>query len=117
MSIRELDKIDFVSFNDHSNEVTLVISDEMDWESETEHLLLMQDKMNLYLSYIESGQVYEAYPETKGKKFVIHIYAKYETDKEQVVGFLKQVKEFLEREGYGFIYERVLPKEETKQDS
>ncbi|HDR7643838.1 DUF6572 domain-containing protein [Bacillus mycoides] len=48
-----------------------------DFEDEEEHILLLQEKINTYLSFIETGEIYEVYPEAEGKQFVIKVHAKY----------------------------------------
>ena len=38
------------------------------------HLLLPQEKLNTYLRFVESGEVYSAYPAALGKRIEIHVY-------------------------------------------
>ena len=40
-------------------------------------MLLLQDKLNHYLEFIESGQLVEAKPEFKGLPVLIHVAAQY----------------------------------------
>nr|WP_211171156.1 DUF6572 domain-containing protein [Bacillus sp. DNRA2] len=42
-----------------------MIADHLDWENELQHLKLLQDKINAYISFIESGQVYSVYHDAK----------------------------------------------------
>lgn len=65
MTIEQLDKVDVIA-NDNEK-VILVISDHLEWDDQNEKLLLLQDKLNLYLSFIESGEIFEQYPIAKGK--------------------------------------------------
>jgi len=58
MSINELRVIDIVSKKKNSC-IVLTISDHLDWEKTKEHLLLLEEKINTYLSFLESGDVYE----------------------------------------------------------
>ena len=60
MSVEQADVIDFVSIDEEDN-VVLTISDHLEWDMENEHLLILQDKINAYLSSIESGDIYEKY--------------------------------------------------------
>jgi hypothetical protein len=78
MSIEDIDKIDSIGLNKETGMVTLAITDYLNWENEYEHLIMLQEKINSYLSFLESGEVYESYPLAKGKKFEIKIFAKYD---------------------------------------
>jgi hypothetical protein len=57
MTVEENDKIDSLAFYRQNGDVTLVISDHLDWdENEGERLLVLQGKLNAYLEFVESGQ-------------------------------------------------------------
>ena len=58
MSVEEPAKIDFAAFDPKAGEVRLIISDHLDWTEEGEHLLLLQSKLNSYLAFVESGEIY-----------------------------------------------------------
>jgi hypothetical protein len=78
MSVDETDKVDFITIEKHSGDVLLGISDHLDWdENEGEHLLLLQEKLNAYLRFVESGEIYETAPATKGRSIVILIFGKF----------------------------------------
>jgi hypothetical protein len=76
MSIEEKQKIDFIGVRKTSGEVILSISDHLDWDAVLYHLATLQDKLNDYIEFIESGQIYDEYPNSKGKKLVIEIVSK-----------------------------------------
>lgn len=61
MSLDQLDKIDIISTNP-KGEVVLHIADHLEWTLQKDHILLLQDKINAYLQFIESGQILEEYP-------------------------------------------------------
>jgi hypothetical protein len=84
MSVDQTDKIDFMWKDEQSGRVMLTITDHLDWKKrdEDEHLLLLQDKLNTYLYFIESGHLREAKPEYKGLPVAIHVRAKYRLSKE-----------------------------------
>ncbi|MGE7849547.1 DUF6572 domain-containing protein [Bacillus paramycoides] len=113
MSLYELEKVDFMGYNKEEKIAYLIIADELDWTDEEKHIELLQEKINLYLGFIESGEVYERYPEVNGYGFVIKIFGKYlftEWGKE----FLEKVDEVLVEAGYGFQYVHK-PFDETEQ--
>lgn len=95
--------IDFISTNKDTKDVTLTIADAYDWKDEAEHLFLMQDKIHTYLAFIETGQSYEIYPNAKGQKIVIALFAKCSLP-EIAVAFLEKVNEFVTNAGYEFCY-------------
>ena len=56
----------------------LLIADHLDWkENEGEHLFLLQSKLNAYLDYIESGQLFATYLWAKGVPIIISVDGKY----------------------------------------
>jgi hypothetical protein len=78
MSVEDIDKIDRFAFDRRTGDVHLVISDHLDWdENEGEHLLLLQDKLNTYLEFVESGQLYAEYPRAAGKRVIFYVMAKF----------------------------------------
>ncbi|WP_342599697.1 DUF6572 domain-containing protein [Psychrobacillus sp. FSL H8-0483] len=78
MSIEDKDKIDAIGVNEEEKLVTLAITDHLDWENEYDHLIMLQEKINLYLSFLESGEIYESCPSAKDKKFEIKLFSKYD---------------------------------------
>jgi hypothetical protein len=105
MSVENLKTIDVVSIDLNGNAV-LTISDHLEWDANNKHLLILQDKINAYLSSIEEGDLYESYPNAKDRNIVINIAAKYSPNKEGEV-FLKKIKEILEAAGYGFHFSLI----------
>ncbi len=78
MSIEQRKVIDFVGVDEKANEVVLTISDHLDWDDpKSNHLFLLQDKINDYLAFIESGELLKKYPDSKGRNPVIQVYGQY----------------------------------------
>ena len=77
MAIDKTDVIDFIGIDKGSGEVILTIADHLDWNDELNHLLLLQEKINSYLRFIESGELLEKFPEAKGRKPVVEVTLKY----------------------------------------
>lgn len=73
MTIENSKTIDSVGVDKKTGNVILKIFDHLDWSNEHEHLTLLQSKINTYLSFIESGEVYQAYENANGRKFVISV--------------------------------------------
>ncbi|QIW20483.1 DUF6572 domain-containing protein [Bacillus thuringiensis] len=113
MGLRDLDEVDFMGYDKDEKIAYLVIDDEEDWKDEEKHVDLLEEKINLYLEFIEGGEVYERYPEVKGYSFVIKIFGKYRCTK-WGKEFLEKVDEILVEAGYGFQYVHK-PYDKTKQ--
>jgi hypothetical protein len=99
MSINDPTSVDIVS-TDKAGRVVLTITDETSWRHEG-HLLKLQEKVNAYLRFIESGELESNYPKAKGKPIGIRIIIKYRPNAEAKTFFVA-VKERLESAGYSF---------------
>ena len=92
MTVEDVDKVDRIGVDRKTGDVHLLISDHLDWDqNEGEHLLVLQDKLNTYLEFVESGQLYAKYPRAVGKKIVFEVMGKFALSKEaskfyQIVG-------------------------------
>ncbi len=82
------------------SKVVLGISDHVGWEQEQEgeHLLLLQEKLNTYIAFIESGEINETIPSAQGKAPIIRITGKYPLS-EQAELFIDQATETLKEAG------------------
>jgi len=100
MTIEQAGTIDFVGVDKASGKVILTIADHMDWTDTGFHLGKLQDKLNCYLRFCESGELYEAYPDAKGRRVVFSIAAKYPLSAEGASFFLK-AKVAIENAGFG----------------
>ena len=71
----------------------LIIADDMEWgfDKRQNHVRLLQDKINDYLSYIASGQAAQAKP---GRRPVIRVLAKYAYS-QYAIDYLERVKAFV----------------------
>jgi hypothetical protein len=103
MSVEDTETVDFISTKKESETVVLTISDHLGWGNQ-EHLETLQDKLNAYLRFIESGEIYDSYPSSKGKKIQICVSLKYEPDDEGEK-FLEKCTDIILSSGYQFIYE------------
>jgi hypothetical protein len=77
MSLDNIEMVDAVGTENSTNTVVLSIMDSWDWEDQQKHLAALQDKLNAYFGFVESGQIYEAYPEATGKSLRIDIISRY----------------------------------------
>jgi hypothetical protein len=77
MALNKTDSVDFVGIERNSEFAVLTIADELDWQDECKHLLALQAKLNAYFRFVESGQIWESYPEASGRQLVIDVIARF----------------------------------------
>ncbi len=99
MTIEQTDGVDFVSIDHKSGDVFLLISDHLEWDEDGEHLLLLQEKINAYLRFIESVEIYDRFPQLKGKKIVINVANKFPFS-EQADRFFKLASDVITKAGF-----------------
>ncbi|MBI5772957.1 MAG: hypothetical protein HZA89_04330 [Verrucomicrobia bacterium] len=90
MSVEQRDVIDFCSIRPDGR-AALTISDHLPWLADSNHLVILQDKLNAYLTVVESGQIFDAYPQARGREIEIQILCKYPP--------LPEALQFLDRAG------------------
>src|SRR3982751_2477206 len=100
MSVENPTIVDFVSL-DKAGGVVLTISDHLEWNDEQNHLALLQQKINTYCIYIESGQIYDEYPKARDRRPLINVVLFHDPTLEAEVFFAK-VRTLLEAEGFDF---------------
>ncbi|WP_460094090.1 DUF6572 domain-containing protein [Pseudomonas sp. S2_B03] len=104
MSIVEPKVVDIVAVPEwEPKNVILIISDHLKWGDKAHqggHLLL-QEKINTYIAFIESGEILESYPSSKGKLPIIRINGLYKLP-EQAEFFVERVAQTLKDVGIGF---------------
>jgi hypothetical protein len=84
-------------------ELVLTISDHLDWTDSKGHQFTLQEKLNGYLRFIESGEVYEHRPKAVGLRIVISVAGQFELDFEGKQ-FLARAQTIIESAGFGFEY-------------
>jgi hypothetical protein len=104
MSITETKVVDIIAVPEwEPDSVVLVITDHLQWGNKAqqgEHLLLLQEKINTYIAFIESGELLQSYPPAQGKNPKIRINGLYELP-EQGETFIDSVTEVLKGMGIG----------------
>jgi hypothetical protein len=104
MSIEQTKVIDAIGIDNATDNVVLTISDHINWLEQTnDHLFLLQEKLNSYLAFIESGEIVDAYPDAKNRKVVTDIVYKYPLNK-QAQEFYQKVEKIIENAGIEFQY-------------
>lgn len=109
MSIEQTNVVDFVAVDSETGRLVLTISDHLEWpEDAALHLSLLQEKLNSYLRFVESGEVLECHPKAAGRTILIDLVLQYPAS-EQAVKFFVQVKEIVEGAGFEFRYRVFQP--------
>ncbi|WP_293309451.1 DUF6572 domain-containing protein [Pedobacter sp. UBA5917] len=101
MSVLDINKIDFIGTDRQTGEVILTISDHINWDDTQYHLSALQEKINAYLNFIDSEEIYKEYPNAIGKKLIVQITGKYHINKEGHE-FIEKVAAFLNNGDIGF---------------
>jgi hypothetical protein len=111
MTVEDVDKIDFVTGERKTGDLILTISDHLDWdENEGEHLLVLQKKLNAYLEFIESGQIYTKVPQARGRKIVIQVMGKFPLS-EEARKFYRLAGKAIEDYGYSLRFSQPRSKD------
>ena len=95
MTIEQEDVIDIIGVNEEEQYISLIISDHLEWDEKNEKLVMLQNKINSYLAYIESGQIYEQHPKSKELDVHIRLTCMHEPNAEGLK-FLKLVTPIIE---------------------
>jgi len=77
MSLETHQAVDAIGTDIAGNVVVLSILDSWDWEDPGHHLRALQEKLNAYFGFVESGEIYDAYPDAQGKALRIDIVCRY----------------------------------------
>lgn len=77
MSLDKPEAIDAIGTEKDSGIIVLSLFDHWGWEDELGHLLALQDKINMYLQFIESGQIKDEYSISSTGEIRIDVIAKY----------------------------------------
>ena len=74
MAIDNRDTIDSVAYE--SNTLILQLYDHLDFDEEFEydHMVMLQDKLNTYIWYIDSNQYQDTYLEKEFSNFIINVF-------------------------------------------
>ncbi|WP_442601930.1 DUF6572 domain-containing protein [Paenibacillus sp. KN14-4R] len=103
MSLYDTNTVDAIGIDKENDHVTLALIDSEDWANEEHHLVLLQEKLNSYLSFNESGEIITSYKEAEGKAIEIAIHFKNDIP-QSCINFLGSVKKIINEAGFMFNY-------------
>jgi hypothetical protein len=103
MAVDNPDVVDAIGIERATGIVALTISDHLEWGDGDQHLLTLQAKINRYLAFIESGEVFESYPQAVGKTLRVDVVCKHPPS-EAGVRFLAEARDAIEQAGWLFTW-------------
>ena len=107
MSLDQAEVVDLVT-ESPSGEIALIMSDTGTWDGSPERVLQLQNKLNTYYEFIESGRLYELHPDAKGRPLRIQLDTLEPLDP-TTRRLAEQVEQSLAEEGIRFVVEQYDP--------
>jgi len=95
----ETNIIDLVAFDEEKKIVNLIIIDDQNWESPSEHIDIIHEKILSYVAFIENGTFQKKYPSVVGHEIIIKVVFEH-VPSEEGQKFIDQIKEVLKVTGY-----------------
>jgi hypothetical protein len=94
-----------IGINDADGTLSLGLTDHLPWDdgSLQEHLRALQDKLNTYLRFIESGEINTSYPQSVGRQIRIEVLLK-SLPNDLGTQFLQKAKEAIGRAGIELVW-------------
>jgi hypothetical protein len=88
MTVEQSKVVDFVSV-DHLGNAVLTISDHLPWDDVDKHVFQLREKVNAYLRFVESKEIYEKNPAAANKPIIFDIVLKHLAPTEAEWFFIK----------------------------
>ena len=101
MSLDQPKVVDFCGVSREDGCCVLAIADDRKW-NDWEHLLALQAKLNNYLAFIESGEIYAARPEARGLAIEISIRCMFVPEGKDDFSFLRLARTAIIGAGFRF---------------
>lgn len=73
MSVERSDVVDGLGISQLDGKVVLTISDHLQWDDPKKHFELLEDKIEAYLAFVKSGQLYETLSAAQGREIRIEL--------------------------------------------
>src|SRR5712691_8647428 len=90
--------IDVIAHDPKTGEVVLVMNEPNEWDGSDEQLLALQERFNVYVSFLLDGEMAEAHPELAGKPARIELRCAHMPDTRalELLGLLRDQLAFQE---------------------
>lgn len=103
MTDERINLIDSIIIDRDFGICTLNIVDPLPWNDDEAHLAELQAKINNCLQYIESSEIYIAYPSSRGFDLAIHVQFIYAPN-DDAQHFLLEAQSVLDDAGYALTF-------------
>ena len=103
MSVVDTDSIDAIGMEKEAKRVFLSIIDSLVWDHDDVHLFTLQEKINTYLYFIESGELLKALPDAAGFDIAIELILKH-MPSDQAITFFDKTTQILLDKGIIFVF-------------
>ncbi len=113
MTVKQTGTVDWLGLEKGTGSIILTVVDDLDWANETDHLLALQEKLNAYLAFIESGEVFDRLLDTVGRQVArdtpikVSILAKYPIAS-KAEAFLEHARGAFEGAGFSLVHKVVV---------
>ena len=101
MTVEQPNIIDVYAHDPDIGSVVLSITDHLNWEN-NQHLIVRQEKINKYLEFIESGEIWDSLKLPKDSTVKIELVCLHRPN-DVGTEFIVRVTELLEGAGYEFV--------------
>lgn len=108
MSVEQPRTIDFVSVAEAPRRARLTVSDHLAWDDPT-HLKKLEDKLNAYLDFTASGEIFDLYPELRDMPLWIDVKFMFEPT-DTALAYLEKAKKVIEADGIEFSWTMIKQK-------
>ena len=98
MSVTDTRSIDAISVEKDSGACVLTIADHLEW-GDDKHLLMLQEKLNSYLAFVESGEIAEHVQDAQEREIHVNVVMLHEPD-DQALNFLRVAAETIKGAGF-----------------
>jgi hypothetical protein len=78
MSLDKANTVDAAGIENETGLAVLTIADSWDWDDVAGHLIALQNKLNAYFDFIDSGEVFDSYPAARGRRIAIDIVSRFD---------------------------------------
>jgi hypothetical protein len=110
VTVEEADRIDSVTLSADGGSYRLLMTEVRPFEDSDEQFTQLMEKVNAYVEFIQTGQLYDRFPEARGKALDVRLICRNEPVGERFVKLLRAATALFARHGVDFAVE-VIPDE------
>jgi hypothetical protein len=105
MSVAQRNIVDAIGTEAASGDVVMTIADHLDWSEPAVHLRALQDKVNDYLNFLDSGENEISYPASVGRNIRINVVFLHSPPTGEVEDYLARIRTIVRDFGRDITYE------------